>query len=82
MSEASMTRPRSPLELGALALAALGLPPWPGSSPCSSRQRALRIHDGFGIAFAILLAGGAIAAAVACLARGRAEAVTLAGPDS
>jgi len=25
MSEASMTRPRSPLELGALALAALGL---------------------------------------------------------
>jgi len=36
----------------------------------------------FGIAFAILLAGGAIAAAVACLARGRAEAVTLAGPDS
>jgi len=40
------------------------------------------LTTGFGIAFAILLAGGAIAAAVACLARGRAEAVTLAGPDS
>ena len=33
---------------------------------------------GFGIAFAILLAGGTIAAAVACLARRRAEIVALA----
>jgi hypothetical protein len=84
MNEASMTRPRSPLELGvALALAALGLAALAGLvAVFEGASVASGFTTCFGIAFAILLAGGAIAAAVACLARGRAEAVTLAGPDS
>ena len=80
MSEASVRRPRSPLELGvALALAALGLAALAGLvAVFEADSVASGFTTGFGIAFAILLAGGTIAAAVACLARGRAEAVALA----
>ena len=80
MSEASARRPRSALELGVtLALAALGVATLAGLvAVFEADSVAAGFTTGFGIAFAILLAGGTIAAAVSCLGRGRAEAVALA----
>ena len=80
MSEASTTRPRSPLEIGVMfALAALGVAALAGLVAVFDAENvASGFGTGFGIAFAILLAGGTMAAAVACLARRRAETVALA----
>jgi hypothetical protein len=80
MSEASTTRPRSPLDIGVmLALATLSVAALAGLvAVLEAESVASGFARGFGIAFAILLAGGTIAAAVACLARRRAEIVALA----
>jgi hypothetical protein len=80
MSEAAVTPQRSPLELGVLAaLATLALAAVVGLiAVFDADSVAGGFSTGFGIAFSILLAGGTIAAAVACLARRRAEIVALA----
>ena len=76
MSEASRTQPRTPLEIGVtFALAALGVAALVGLVAVFDAES---VTSGFGNAFAILLAGGTIAAGVACLARRRAETVALA----
>ena len=67
MSEASTTRPRSPLDIGVmLALATLGVAALAGLvAVLEAESVASGFARGFGIAFAILLAGGTIAGAVA-----------------
>ena len=80
MSEASRTQPRTPLEIGVtFALAALGVAALVGLVAVFDAENVTAgFGRGFGIAFAILLAGGTIAAGVACLARRRADTVALA----
>ena len=69
MSEASTTRPRSPLDIGVmLALATLSVAALAGLvAVLEAESVASGFARGFGIAFAILLAGGTIAAAVSFL---------------
>jgi hypothetical protein len=78
MSEVE-TRIRSPLELGvAIALDALGFAAVTGFvAVLDADGNVAGFGKGFGIAFAILLGGGAIAAALACLRRGVAELASL-----
>jgi hypothetical protein len=80
MSETTTAHVRSPLEIGvAMTLAALGVAAVAGFIAVFDAENvAAGFSTGFGIAFAILLAGGTLAAALACLARRRAETAALA----
>ena len=80
MSEASTERTRSPLEIGVVGtLVALGIAAAAGFiAVLDAESVASGLSTGFGVAFAILLAGGTLAAALACLVRRRSEIVALA----
>ncbi len=80
MSETSAGRVRSPLEIGVVGtLLALGVAAAAGFvAVFDAESVASGLSTGFGIAFAILLAGGTVAAALACLVRRRAETIALA----
>jgi hypothetical protein len=72
---------RSPLEIGvAITLAGLGVAAVVGFiAVFDAGDVTSGFGTGFGISLAILLAGGTLACALACLARGRAELAALGG---
>ena len=80
MSDGSYAPGRSPLELGALImLATLGFAAVAGFiAVIDADNVAAAFGTGLGIAFFIFLTGATLAAALACLKRGRAEIVALA----
>lgn len=79
MSDVSYAVGRSPLELGVLVtFATLAVAAVVGFiAVIDADNVAAGFGVGIGIAFAIFLAGGTIACALACLKRGRAEIVSL-----